>query len=102
MLLLLLLLLLPLLLQVLAKAEPTALAGSAEVVRAKLIAASAIAKGEVRPLCAADGCSVLLATRHIAHRLGSVNRLCSCHFLRPRCKHSSGSRSAFRAQLVAC
>ncbi|KAF6245033.1 hypothetical protein COO60DRAFT_1650460 [Scenedesmus sp. NREL 46B-D3] len=33
--------------RVLAKAEPTALAGSAEVVRAKLIAASAIAKGEL-------------------------------------------------------
>lgn len=55
-LLLLLLLLLPLLTaafvaafeQVLAKADPTALAASAEVVRGKLVTASAIAKGEVR------------------------------------------------------
>lgn len=34
--------------QVLAKADPTALAASAEVVRGKLVTASAIAKGEVR------------------------------------------------------
>jgi hypothetical protein len=52
-------LLLLLLLQVLAKAEPTALAGSAEVVRAKLVTASAIAKGEVSALrlfCSPDCC----------------------------------------------
>jgi hypothetical protein len=55
-----------LLLQVLAKAEPTALAGSAEVVRAKLVTASAIAKGEVSTCCfgnsaaSADKCSVVV------------------------------------------
>jgi hypothetical protein len=57
-------LLLPL--QVLAKAEPTALAGSAEVVRAKLVTASAIAKGEVSTCCIGklcSGCKQLLCLR---------------------------------------